>query len=127
MEYKFTWKYRNKSIIFLLWSPSMGPLQANISPERGGGTTKEGIFPGALILLILAQMYKTYPHIKESLKELKDEDVVIASKSGATDYKGMEDAVHEALKEMGRNYIDIFHLHSAKFQGQCFWKKKAEL
>ena len=40
-------------------------------------------------------MYKTYPHIKESLKGLKDEDVVIASKSGAKDYKRMEGTVHE--------------------------------
>lgn len=102
----------------------MGPLQANISPEEGGRLLKKAYAKG-INFIDTAQMYKTYPHIKESLKGLKDKDIVIASKSGASDYKGMEEAIHEALRELDRNYIDIFHLHSAKAKENVF-KEKAE-
>lgn len=124
MEYKSLGNTGIKVSYFCFGVLPMGPLQANISPEEGGKLLKKAYSRG-INFIDTAQMYKTYPHIKESLKELKDEDVVIASKSGATDYKGMEDAVHEALKEMGRNYIDIFHLHSAKSKDNVF-EEKAE-
>jgi len=124
MEYKSLGNTGIKVSYFCFGVLPMGPLQANISPEEGGKLLKKAYSSG-INFIDTAQMYKTYPHIKESLKGLKDEDVVIASKSGATDYKGMEDAVHEALKEMGRNYIDIFHLHSAKSEDNVF-EEKAE-
>ena len=124
MEYKSLGNTGIKVSYFCFGVLPMGPLQANISPEEGGKLLKKAYSSG-INFIDTAQMYKTYPHIKESLKGLKDEDVVIASKSGAKDYKGMEDAVHEALKEMGRNYIDIFHLHSAKSEENVF-EEKAE-
>lgn len=102
----------------------MGPLQANISPQEGGKLLKKA-YEAGINFIDTAQLYKTYPHIRESLKGLKDEDIVIASKSGASDYEGMEAAVHEALRELDRNYIDIFHLHSAKAKDTVF-EDKAE-
>ena len=124
MEYKSLGNTGIKVSYFCFGVLPMGPLQANISPEEGGILLKKAYSKG-VNFIDTAQMYKTYPHIRESLKGLKDEDVVIASKSGAADYKGMEEAVEEALREMGRNYIDIFHLHSAKSEDNVF-EEKAE-
>lgn len=126
MDYKLLGNTGIKVSYFCFGVLPMGPLQANISPEEGGKLLKKAYSKG-VNFIDTAQMYKTYPHIKESLSGLKDEDVVIASKSGAADYRGMEDAVHEALEEMGRSYIDIFHLHSAKSEDNVFEEKAGAL
>lgn len=126
MEYKLLGNTGIKVSYFCFGVLPMGPLQANISPEEGGALLKKAYAKG-INFIDTAQMYKTYPHIKESLKGLKDEDIVIASKSGASDYKGMEEAIHEALRELDRNYIDIFHLHSAKSKENVFTEKAEAL
>lgn len=126
MEYRILGKSELKVSRFCFGVLPMGPLQANISPEEGGKLLKKAYKKG-INFIDTAQMYKTYPHIKESLKGMKDEEVIIATKSGASDYQGMEDAIHEALREMGRNYIDIFHLHSAKAEENVFEEKAQAL
>lgn len=126
MDYKLLGNTAIKVSYFCFGVLPMGPLQANISPKDGGKLLKKA-YENGVNFIDTAQMYQTYPHIKESLKGLKDEDIVIASKSVASDYRGMEDAIHEALKEMNRNYIDIFHLHSAKSEKNVFTEKAEAL
>ena len=41
-------------------------------------------------------------------------DIVICSKSLASDYEGMAEAVDEALDEMGLDYIDLFLMHEVR-------------
>ena len=100
----------------------MGPLQARLSPEEGGALLREAYAEG-VNFVDTAQLYRTYPHVRESLKGLREEEVIIASKSVHNDYEGMESAILECLEELGRSYIDIFHLHAAKSRADVFQEK----
>jgi aryl-alcohol dehydrogenase-like predicted oxidoreductase/ferredoxin len=103
----------------------MGPLQANIPISDGAKIIREGLNAG-INFLDTAQSYKTYSYIKEALVDRKRE-VIIASKSHAIDYEGMKEAVLEACREMGRDYIDIFHLHAAREDRNVFQKRAGAL
>lgn len=103
----------------------MGPLQANISIKEGAEVILQGLNAG-INFLDTAQAYKTYFHIKEALKEYSGE-VVIASKSHATEYDEMKEAVFEACHEMKRDYIDIFHLHAPRENKNVFLKRAGAL
>ena len=96
----------------------MGPLQKNLSVEEGAEilalALKEGIN-----FFDTAQVYKTYTHIRRALEKTGIRPV-ITSKSFATTYKEMEDAILEALEELGVDYVDIFLLHAAKAEVDVF-------
>lgn len=103
----------------------MGPLQANISVKEGAKIIRKGLDSG-INFLDTAQAYQTYPHIKEALTDYTNE-VVIASKSHATGYEEMKEAVWEACRKMGREYIDIFHLHAPREDKDVFQKRAGAL
>ena len=104
---------------------TMGPLQSNIPITEGARVILEGLNSG-INFLDTAQSYKTYPYIKEAIANYQDE-VIIASKSNATQYKEMKEAVQEACREINRNHIDIFHLHAAKEDKNVFQKRAGAL
>ena len=104
---------------------TMGPLQSNIPVKEGARVILEGLNSG-INFLDTAQSYKTYPYIKEALADFREE-VVIASKSNASHYEEMKEAVQEACREMNRNHIDIFHLHAAKEDKNVFQKRAGAL
>ncbi len=106
----------------------MGPNQFGLSPERGGELIREGVLRG-INFLDTAQSYSTYPHIKNALDGLGDRkyDVVIATKSAATTYSDMKAAVLEARESLGRDTIDIFHLHAARVDSKVFEERKGAL
>lgn len=89
---------------------TVGPLQANMSPVEGGRIIRRA-FDQGVNFIDTAQLYETYDHIKEGLKGLKREDIVIASKSYAYDKKTAEESVYEALKSLDTDYIDLFLMH----------------
>lgn len=89
---------------------TVGPLQKNLSPKEGGRVI-EYAFDRGVNFIDTAQMYETYPHIKEGLKHFNRHDYVIASKSYAYDKKTALESVNEALKALNTDYIDIFMLH----------------
>lgn len=99
----------------------IGPLQANVPVKDGAKVILEGLHAG-INFLDTAQVYQTYPYIKEAIAHFEGE-VVIASKSFATEYKEMKEAVLEACHEMNRDYIDIFHLHAAREDKNVFQKR----
>ena len=103
----------------------MGSLQANIPAKEGAEVILQGLNSG-INFLDTAQAYKTYPHIKEALKDYSGE-VIIASKSHATEYDEMREAVLEACREMDRDYIDIFHLHAPREDKSVFQKSAGAL
>lgn len=103
----------------------MGPLQANISVKDGAEVILQGLNSG-INFLDTAQAYKTYPYIKLALADYSGE-IVIASKSVATGYDEMKEAVLEACREMNRDYIDIFHLHAHKEVKDVFQKRAGAL
>ena len=84
----------------------IGPLQANLSVEEGGNLILKGLHKG-INFLDTAEVYKTYDYIKYALERFEG-DVVVCSKSMASDYKGMEKSILDALKSLNREYIDIF-------------------
>ncbi|MGE5557405.1 MAG: aldo/keto reductase [Bacillota bacterium] len=90
----------------------MGPLQADLPAEDGGRLILEGLQKG-INFIDTAEIYRTYPHVKWALDRFTGE-TVIASKSTASDYQGMKASIEMALNELGKNKIDIFHLHAAR-------------
>jgi len=99
----------------------MGPLQTDVPPEKGADLLLKAMESG-VNFFDTAQMYRTYHYLKKALRQF-GKDVIIVSKSTAADYKGMEDAITEALKELGRDFVDIFLLHAARSDGTLFEKR----
>ncbi|HYH04906.1 MAG TPA: aldo/keto reductase [Bacillota bacterium] len=90
----------------------MGPLQANLAPEEGGQLILEALRQG-VNFIDTAQMYQTYPHIKWALERFEG-PVVLASKATAVKYREMQSAIEQSLNELGRDSLEIFHLHASR-------------
>ncbi|MGB8317733.1 MAG: aldo/keto reductase [Ignavibacteriaceae bacterium] len=58
-----------------------------------------------------ADSYGTHPHLKEALKHVKREKVVILTKTHAATADEMKADLDRYLKELGTDYIDILLLH----------------
>ncbi len=103
----------------------IGPLQANISVEKGAKLIRTALEKG-INFIDTAEVYKTYPHIKKALEGYNDE-VIIATKSGAKTYKEMEQSIEDALVSLDRTYIDIFLLHAARVTPSVFEERAGAL
>lgn len=88
---------------------TVGPLQANLSVQEGGAVIARALDAG-VNFIDTAEYYHTYEHIKEGIQG-RAQEVVIASKSYAYTKDGMQESLEKALRELGRDYIDIFLLH----------------
>lgn len=91
---------------------TIGPLQANLPLRQGAGIIRKALEAG-VNFIDTAELYRTYPYIKKAIKGIKNE-VVIASKSYAYTYQAMKQSVEYALKQLARDYIDIFMLHETE-------------
>ena len=92
-------------------SLTVGPCQADLSPEDGGRVIAAALDLG-VTHVDTAQIYGTYPHIRRALALCaRPDDVVISSKTYAYTRRMALDAVDEARRETGRDVIDIFLLH----------------
>lgn len=58
-----------------------------------------------------ADQYGTHPHLKEALKRVPREKVVILTKTHATTEKEMRADLDRFRKEIGTDYIDVMLLH----------------
>ncbi|MBN2350129.1 MAG: aldo/keto reductase [Bacteroidales bacterium] len=58
-----------------------------------------------------ADQYGTHPHLKEALKRIPREKVVILSKTHATTEKEMLEDLDRFRSELGTDYIDVMLLH----------------
>ncbi len=104
----------------------MGPLQKDMKTERGGEVLLEAL-RGGINFLDTAQNYRTYPHIRYALDRWDGEHIYVASKSTATSYDEMEEAVQEARDELNRDCIDIFLLHAARVGREVFRERAGAL
>lgn len=95
-----------------------GPLQKNVDVAVCTAIVSEALRAG-IHFIDTAQMYRTYEPIKRALKETGIKPV-IASKSTAADYDGMQKAIDEALLAMEVETVDIFHLHAARTDDKVF-------
>ncbi|MBU4227935.1 aldo/keto reductase, partial [bacterium] len=103
----------------------IGPLQANISVEKGAKLIRTALERG-ITFIDTAEAYKTYPHIKKALEGYNGE-VIIATKSSAKTYEKMEQSIKNALESLGRTYIDIFLLHAARVIPSVFEERAGAL
>ena len=87
----------------------IGPLQANLNKEEGAKVIL-GALERGVNFIDTAELYGTYPHIREALKHWQ-KDVVISSKCYAYTKEGAIESVERARKELDRDVIDIFMMH----------------
>lgn len=90
----------------------LGPLQAGLSPAEGGRLIRHAL-EGGVNLLDTAELYETYPHVREALKGFGGE-VILATKTHAPDAKQARQHVEKALAALGVERLDIVHLHGAR-------------
>ena len=90
----------------------MGPLQAKLTPQAGGRLIRHALEAG-VNLLDTAELYGSYPHIRAALAGYRGE-VCIATKTHAPDAATARGHIEKALRELGRERLDIVHLHAAR-------------
>ena len=86
----------------------LGYLQANLEPEKGAKVVRRALELG-VNFIDTAKTYKTHDHVRLGIKGFKD--VIIATKSPVKTAREMREDVETCLRELGRETIDIFHLH----------------
>ena len=101
----------------------LGSLQANTSPQEGGRLIRHALEQG-VTMIDTATLYGTYAHIREALEGWRDE-VIIATKTHATDPAIAREHVELALKELRREQLDIVHIHGARVADP--FKERAEV
>jgi len=92
----------------------MGPLQTNISIDKGAEVIKYAINNGGINFLDTAHVYRTYGHIKEAVKNINRGNFILASKTKASSYQEVQTEVKEDLELLKLDYFDIFHIHAAR-------------
>lgn len=90
-------------------SLGISPLQSQLSIDEGTEIIMEA-FRAGVNFIDTAEFYNNYAFIRRALK-LTDSKVVVASKSYAYTYEGMQASVDRARREMDVDVIDIFMLH----------------
>ena len=88
---------------------TIGKIQAGMTPEEGAPAIQKA-FELGINFFDTAQAYGTQKHLGFALGRSVD-DVVIATKSRHKSREQVALALEEALTELGRQYIDIFHMH----------------
>ncbi|NLY51722.1 MAG: aldo/keto reductase [Firmicutes bacterium] len=111
MEYRLLGATGIRVSRLCLGALTIGPLQLNLPVEMGAEVILRALELG-VNFIDTSQFYRVYPPIARALQLYSGRDeVIIATKSYAYDAAGMEAALEEALRELGRDYIDIFLLH----------------
>lgn len=90
-------------------SLAISPLQADLPVQEGAAVIRYA-FERGVNFIDTAELYQNYSYIREALKGYPQE-VVIATKCYAYLASDMYNSLKRALKEMNREYIDIFMLH----------------
>lgn len=87
----------------------IGPLQANLPVEEGAEVILKA-FELGVNFIDTAELYGTYPHIREAIRRYGKKPV-IATKSYAYTAEGARESLEKALNELNVDTIDIFMLH----------------
>jgi aryl-alcohol dehydrogenase-like predicted oxidoreductase len=90
----------------------MGPLQAGLTPGEGARLLRHALERG-VNLIDSAELYGTYPQIREALREYRGE-VFLATKTHADSAAEARRHVERALRELEVDRLDIVHLHGAR-------------
>lgn len=90
-------------------SLTVGPLQRALSPSEGASLIRSAL-EGGVNFIDTAEIYGTYPHIREALSGWKGE-VRIATKTYAYTRDQAAKSLEKARVDMDRDVIDVFLLH----------------
>jgi len=90
----------------------MGPLQRDVPAEECARIVSAAVEAG-VSFFDTAKGYRTEPYLREGLGKHTN-DVVVATKSPARDESAIAADVEASLAALGRDYIDVFHLHAAR-------------
>lgn len=91
-------------------SLTISPLQANLGILEGAEIISYAFSKG-INFIDTAEIYNNYGHIREALKTVNREDIVVATKSYSYSKETAEKSLSKALNELDTDYIDIFLLH----------------
>ena len=81
-----------------------------------------------------AEGYGTQPHLGEAVRQIRREEVVIQTKTGAKNYEGAKASIARSLQELQTDYLDVLLLHgistpedlvSREGALDAFWEAKA--
>lgn len=89
-------------------SLTISPLQKHLAFSDGLYVMEKAVEHG-INFIDTADLYETYPFIRAILKT--NRDLVVATKSYAYDEKTARKTFERALREIDRDYIDVFLLH----------------
>ena len=87
---------------------SISPCQGNFTVDKGSELLKLAYETG-VNFFDTAELYENYPYLKELIKSYPD--AVITTKTYAYSQTMAHKSIEKALKELDRDYIDIFLLH----------------
>ena len=79
---------------------------------KGLGELLHMAYDNGVLFWDSADQYGTHKHLKEALKYVPREKIVIMSKTHATTEQQMKDDLDRFRKEIGTDYIDIMLLHN---------------
>lgn len=91
-------------------SLTMTPFQANLTIQDGAELIIDAYNSG-INFIDTAEIYENYAYIKEALKVIGRENMVISTKTYAYTKELAHESLTKALKELDTDYIDIFLLH----------------
>ena len=89
---------------------TMSRLQLGLDERTGARLLRRALDMG-VNFVDTAVLYDTDDILREFLRGLRREEVVIASKSYDFEYDAMEKTVMETLSSLGTAYLDLFLLH----------------
>ena len=87
----------------------LGRIQANLSIEDGAKPVARAMELG-INFIDTAASYGSQPHVREGLKGFPGE-VLISTKSHGRTREAVQKDFETSLKELGRDYIDVYQLH----------------
>ncbi|MFQ5842402.1 MAG: aldo/keto reductase [Thermodesulfobacteriota bacterium] len=88
---------------------TLGKVQADLTIEEGGQTVKKA-FESGINFFDTAQAYGTEGHLRKGLSGV-DDKAIISTKTRARTRDIAQRDFEASLKELDREYIDIYHLH----------------
>ena len=80
------------------------------SYESGGKLMLKALEEG-ITFWDTAEGYGSQPHLGEAVRQIRREEVVIQTKTGAKDYEGAAASIEKALRELQSEYLDVLLLH----------------
>lgn len=87
---------------------TLGPLQKKLNVNDGLKVLKRAYEKG-INFYDTADLYNTYSYLSKLIEI--DKDIIICTKSYDYSKEGLERSLNRALKELNRDYVDIYLLH----------------